>query len=144
MLVSTFLAHFLKWCIFYYAQYFHCTDFLNFARRPASGSFNGFPSGHTQGAFVGATFALIFFQKHFKILFLILASLVGYSRIFYEHHTPFQVLMGALLAANVCVIIIYIYLFKNKKQRFKCDCCFSQLIFKSKKSTVNTILLKKK
>lgn len=58
---------------------------------------NSFPSGHTASAFAMATvFALLYKQKSISCLAVILAVLVGYSRIYLAQHFLSDVLAGAL------------------------------------------------
>lgn len=55
-----------------------------------------FPSGHTGASFAAAS-ALFFNRKRLGILALILAALIGFSRLYLYVHYPTDVLAGALL-----------------------------------------------
>ena len=73
-----------------------------------------FPSGHTTTAF--ATFfvlAIIVKNKYLKILFLIIALLGGYSRIYLSQHFITDVLAGSLIGM-LSVIIISPIFYKKK------------------------------
>lgn len=61
-------------------------------------SINSFPSGHTMAAF-GIYFALclIVQRKLWSVLFVILAILVGYSRMYLSQHFLIDVLVGAII-----------------------------------------------
>ena len=66
--------------------------------RPDGSNNNSFPSGHTSAAFSGATFIhkRYGFNKAWPIY--IVASFVGYSRVYAEKHYWEDVLAGAILA----------------------------------------------
>lgn len=66
---------------------------------------SSFPSGHTISAFALA--AILSFNvknKKFSILFLMLAALVGYSRIYLGQHFLDDVLLGALIGVLTSVL----------------------------------------
>jgi undecaprenyl-diphosphatase len=58
-----------------------------------------FPSGHTQTAFGAATYLSCLFPAA-SPLFLILAALVGLSRVAMGAHFPLDVLVGAIIGAG--------------------------------------------
>jgi len=67
-----------------------------------------FPSGHTASAFALATSLALFARnKMLGILYLVLAILVGYSRIYLSQHFPADVFGGAVIGVLVafCVFI---------------------------------------
>ncbi|MBI5583513.1 MAG: phosphatase PAP2 family protein [Deltaproteobacteria bacterium] len=64
---------------------------------PCPRSFS-FPSNHAANIF-GAAFFLSFLYRSWSPLFLFLAVLVGYSRVYVGEHYPVDVLGGALLGA---------------------------------------------
>lgn len=57
-----------------------------------------FPSGHAETAFGAATY-LSFLYPHFAPLFILLAALVGLSRLALGVHFPFDVAVGAAVGA---------------------------------------------
>ena len=57
---------------------------------------NSFPSGHTQAAFCTATAPICIYRKHALYLILI-AFLMGLSRIYVGVHFPLDVVCGAIL-----------------------------------------------
>ncbi len=68
-----------------------------------------FPSGHTTSAF--ALFAMLAFfycSKPTKILFLLLALLVAYSRMYLLQHYLLDVHMGAFLGTATAALLYYI------------------------------------
>jgi len=79
-----------------------------------------FPSGHTVTAFTAA-FMLCFFDKKRAPLYLVLAGLISYSRIYLQCHYFFDVLGGLLVAWLVSYLFQKIYkkafpdFLKNKK-----------------------------
>lgn len=106
ILLSTLAVQFFKFGISYAVERYDLGEFFSFAQRPINGKFNGFPSGHTQGAFIGFTFAFVYFKIHWKILFFCLASLVGIARIYTQYHTILQVICGALISFFICYLTI--------------------------------------
>lgn len=69
------------------------TDVTILVRKPSDYSF---PSGHTGAAFAVAG-ALLFSKNRYYIEALILAVLIGMSRLYFYVHYPTDVLTGALL-----------------------------------------------
>jgi undecaprenyl-diphosphatase len=71
--------------------------------------FSSFPSGHTATAFAIATvFGLYFNKKRIVLISLILASMVGYSRIYLGNHFVGDVLGGSLVGVLAGILAIYI------------------------------------
>jgi len=67
-----------------------------------SPSDRSFPSGHTQTAFGAATYLSCVYPV-FAPVFLVLAALVGLSRIALGVHFPLDVLVGALIGAGFSI-----------------------------------------
>lgn len=105
-LFSSFVVYAIKFCIVYLVTHYNLGDLFAFAMRPINEKFSGFPSGHTQGAFVGFAFAFVYFRIHWKVLFFCLAILVGISRVYSEYHTILQVICGGLIGFFVSYLII--------------------------------------
>ena len=72
-----------------------------------------FPSGHTMTAFAFAC-VLLFVgdKKYLTIIALLVAMLVGYSRMYLFQHFPRDVFAGSVLGVGVTVII---FILSNKK-----------------------------
>ncbi|HMK91649.1 MAG TPA: phosphatase PAP2 family protein [Thermoleophilia bacterium] len=69
-------------------------------------SFDGsFPSIHATAAFAVAT-AVIFYNRAMGIVFLVLAALIAFSRVFVGLHYPGDVLAGALLGAGCAAALL--------------------------------------
>jgi membrane-associated phospholipid phosphatase len=78
---------------------------------------DSFPSGHTTTAFALATvLALHASNKKWGVLFLCLAVLVGYSRIYLGQHFLPDVTMGALLG-TVTALFVYGFININLRKR---------------------------
>ena len=72
-------------------------------------AFSSFPSGHTMSGF--AVFALLAFltsRNDLKIVFLILAIIVGLSRIYLVHHFLEDVIFGAFLGTLAAVLFYHL------------------------------------
>ena len=78
---------------------------------------NTFPSGHSATAFALVTVIILFFPKSkWNIIWILLAFLVGYSRIYVASHFLDDVLAGSMigvLSAMICYILSN-YLFYKK------------------------------
>lgn len=74
-----------------------------------------FPSNHASSSFAVATM-LFFYHKKAGIAALILACLIGFSRIFLYFHYPTDVLAGAVLGI-LCSVILY-FSCKSWMQKF--------------------------
>lgn len=72
-----------------------------------------FPSGHTTAAFSICLVLTLLLNRRWKwvgSIFLILATAIGYSRVYLSQHFPTDVLAGALLGTTVTLAI---YLFNE-------------------------------
>jgi membrane-associated phospholipid phosphatase len=85
------------------SQYlFHLDNFSN-----SGGGSSSFPSGHTTSAFALATvLAVHFHKKYIGLLLLLMAALVGYSRIYLAQHFPVDVLVGACIGITFATLSI--------------------------------------
>lgn len=74
---------------------------------PDGGSF---PSGHTSASFCAAV-VLMFapVKKVWKVLGIVLASLIAFSRLYLEVHYPTDVLGGLLIGVAVAVVVCLVY-----------------------------------
>ena len=79
--------------------------------RPNGGDYS-FPSGHTSAAFTGAAFIEKRYGLKAGIPAYILASYVGWSRVYSSYHDYYDVLAGALLGVGSAYI--FTKPFKNK------------------------------
>ncbi|MFA6924639.1 MAG: glycosyltransferase family 39 protein [Bacteroidales bacterium] len=72
-------------------------------------SFYSFPSGHTATAFsVFMCIAIIYGRKYSKILMLLLAISVGYSRIYLSQHFMNDVLIGSAIGTFCALLFCYV------------------------------------
>ena len=84
---------------------------------------NSFPSGHTQAAFTLAILLIIYLNR-FIFYILVIATLMGISRIFMSMHFPSDLISGAYLGAIV-PIILYNAIYKEKIENIKKNCNIS-------------------
>ena len=97
---------------YFFSEGFERIDFFNIFHKA-----NSFPSGHTQAAFTLAILIIIHIDK-FHIYILILAILMGVSRIFMSMHFPSDIFFGAYLGA-VVPVFLYKYYFEKKINFYK-------------------------
>lgn len=70
--------------------------------------YNSFPSGHSTCAFsLYLALALIVEQKIYKLIFCVVAFLVGYSRIYLSQHFFEDVYAGSLIGVSITLIVYY-------------------------------------
>lgn len=78
-----------------------------------------FPSGHTYLSFAAAT-VIYFMNKKLGVLAVILAAVIGFSRMYLFVHFPSDVAVGALLGVVVALFNISIYkAFQNKGKHIR-------------------------
>ena len=65
-----------------------------------------FPSGHTGSAFALAVVIFMVMDRKYGIIALILASLMGFSRLYVGIHYPSDVLGGVILGVVTSVIAV--------------------------------------
>jgi len=77
--------------------------------------YHSFPSGHTASAFA-LFFCLAFLSKKiiWKFFFLLLAILVGYSRIYLAQHFPSDVMAGSLIGVFTVILLFPLVIPWNK------------------------------
>jgi undecaprenyl-diphosphatase len=70
----------------------------------------GFPSSHAANFFAAATLFSIFFPRY-KIIYLVIALLVAYSRIYVGVHYPSDVIVGSFVGIVEAFVLYKIYIF---------------------------------
>ncbi len=76
--------------------------------------YNSFPSGHTTCAFaLYFSFAVVVENRFYKILFLLLGLLTGYSRIYLSQHFFEDVYAGSIIGVTTTLIVFYFIQKKN-------------------------------
>jgi undecaprenyl-diphosphatase len=77
------------------------------------GSGFSFPSSHAANSFAIATLLSIYYQK-LSWLFILLAAIVGFSRIYVGVHFPLDVIGGAVVGVICSLILYYSWLLISK------------------------------
>lgn len=92
------------------ARFFEGIADLQFVEGVKVARYNAFPSGHTATAFA-LFFCLIFTtrNKNLQALYLLLAFLVGFSRMYLSQHFLPDVLAGSLLGLLSALFAIYLF-----------------------------------
>jgi undecaprenyl-diphosphatase len=75
---------------------------------------SSFPAGHAATAFAGATL-LSYVAPRAAPAFLVLAALIGYSRVYVGVHYPGDVVVGALLGVAIGVVAIGLLVFVQRR-----------------------------
>jgi membrane-associated phospholipid phosphatase len=92
------------------AVYLEKTNYPYFIDDVTLHNLHSFPSGHTASAFaLAAVLAFAMKNKNYSILFLLMAALVGYSRIYLGQHFMDDVLAGSVIgvaSAIVCELFL--------------------------------------
>ncbi len=103
---------------YYFLEGYERLNFFNIEHKV-----NSFPSGHTQAAFTLAVLLIIYCNKYVFYI-LIIAVLMGLSRIFMSMHFPSDLIAGAYLG-SVVPYLIYKYYFKKKLEAIRSQFDFS-------------------
>jgi len=77
-----------------------------------------FPSGHTLHCFIAATI-LMYYDKRLGIPALVMAVLVGFSRLYLYVHFPTDVIAGAALGVGIGIITVIIFETVRKRRKAK-------------------------
>ena len=98
------------------ALYLENTHYPNFIDGVTLHNFHSFPSGHSASAFaLAAVLSFSVENKSYSILFLMIAALVGYSRLYLGQHFIDDVLAGSV-AGVISAIVCWIYFEKIFKK----------------------------
>lgn len=78
-----------------------------------------FPSGHTGSSFASAVVLYKELPKKFGVPALILASLIGFSRLYVGVHYPTDVIGGALIGSFIAIMVRRLFYFMKEKGTLK-------------------------
>lgn len=84
---------------------------------PRPGEFS-FPSGHTSSSFAAAAVFYRHLPKRLGVLSVVLAGLIGFSRLYVGVHYPTDVLAGALMGILLSYIAEFLVNFFLRKRKF--------------------------
>ena len=97
---------------YFFLEGYSRINFFNIEHKVSS-----FPSGHTQAAFTLAILIIIYFNRY-TLFILVLAILMGLSRIFMSMHFPSDLIAGAYLG-SIVPIIIYNNFYREEVEKIK-------------------------
>ena len=101
------------------AYYLAKTNYPYFIDGVTLHNLHSFPSGHTTSVFaLAATLGFAVKNKNYSILFLLMAALAGYSRIYLGQHFMNDVLVGSIVGM-LSAIFCWVYLDKFFKRILK-------------------------
>ena len=114
LLISIILTLLLKYLIGRQRPvFFEALNISGFYPFTFDWAFNSMPSGHTSSSF-SVLFVLSFFYKKL-IIFILLAILIGISRVCFGAHFPSDIILGAFIGV-LSSFISYNYIYKNNKK----------------------------
>ncbi len=89
--------------------FFESNEYAHFINGVSLANNSSFPSGHTTSAFAVATvLALMIKDKRWQIFLLLIASIVGYSRIYLAQHFLLDVIIGAIIGTGAGAFAVYL------------------------------------
>jgi membrane-associated phospholipid phosphatase len=101
------------------AYYLAKTNYPYFIDGVTLHNYHSFPSGHTASAFaLAAVLSFSVKNKNYSIFFLIMAALVGYSRMYLGQHFMDDVLAGSVIGI-LSSVICWVYFEKGFKKILK-------------------------
>lgn len=114
LLISIILTLLLKYLIGRQRPvFFEALNISGFYPFKFDWAFNSMPSGHTSSSF-SVLFVLSFFYKKL-IIFILLAILIGISRVCFGAHFPSDIILGAFIGV-LSSFTSYNYIYKNNKK----------------------------
>ena len=103
----------------YFYKYLKTVNFKGIENMSYHTGHNSFPSGHTFAAF--AIFTLLMLaskNKIWQLIYLILAVLVGLSRVYLAQHFIEDVAFGSFLGVIMAILIYYIFFISGKDKTY--------------------------
>lgn len=114
LLLSDWTANMLK---HYFERLRPCNELVGVRMLVGCGESFSMPSSHAVNAFAFATPFLIMIKSRVRYMFLVIAVLVGFSRVYVGVHYPSDVLAGMLLGCILAICMIGF--FQQSSKRFQ-------------------------
>lgn len=113
-LLTQSLKHLLPFNNYRPAKYFMDKTDLTLVEGVDLNHFHSFPSGHSSAAFLVFTLCALFYRNKFSaLIFLPLATLVAFSRVYLNQHFVEDVAAGSFIGA-VTALILYLNFLQKK------------------------------
>lgn len=112
LLIADWSSNILK---HYFERVRPCNEFEGVRVLVGCGRSFSMPSNHAANAFAFATPFYILFKNRLRYAFVIVALLVGFSRVYVGVHYPSDVIVGALLGVVFAISVIGLYNWLSKK-----------------------------
>lgn len=95
-----------------------CQNLVDLRLLVPCGSGKSFPSSHSVNNFAAAIVLMHYYRKYTAV-FLVVASIVAFSRIYVGVHYPLDVLGGAIIGSLIGMLVVLLKNLINKQYKFE-------------------------